>query len=104
MTTRLVHGRQGALGILSIVLALLGFLFFWIQPFGVILSSAGIITGLIGVGASYSAGGRPVHQAAAGVLLSVIALLVSLSIPLILHGDLPSQVEPARQALPTISD
>ena len=104
MVTRLVLARQGAAGILSIVLALLGLLFFWLQFFGAILSGAGIIAGLVGIVVSYNAGGRPLHQAVTGLLLSAIVLWLSLSMPHILHGDMPSKVEPPRQALPTTTD
>jgi hypothetical protein len=105
MAAHTVYGRQGVAGLLAIVLALLGLMFFWIQPIGLILSGAGILAGVLGVGMNYSAGGRPLRQATAGLILAIIALLISLSIPLILHGDLPSRImEPARQTLPTPTD
>ncbi len=104
MVTRSVLSRQGAMGLLSIVLALLGLLFFWVEPVGVVLSAAGIVVGVIGIAANYATGGRPLHQAANGLLLSVITLVITLSIPLILRGDLPSRIEPQRQALPTPTD
>jgi hypothetical protein len=101
MTTRTILGRQGALGILSIVLALLGLLLFWLQPIGLVFSGAGILAGILGVGASYSAGGRPYRQAGAGLILSFGALLINLSLTVMLRTEAdPRVLEPTPQRLP----
>ena len=105
MAAQIVWGRQGVCGLLALVLALIGLLFFWIQPFGEILCGAGIIAGVVGVGANYSTGGRPLRQATAGLILAIVGLLISLSMPLILRGDVRSRiVEPQRQTLPVRTD
>ncbi len=96
MTTRTVLGRQGAIGILAIVLALLTLLFFWLQPVNIILGAAGALTGLIGIGLDYSVGGRPLRQAVAGLLLSLAALGISVSLPLILRYEPPTHRAPER--------
>jgi len=83
--------RQSTLGVLSISLALLGLLMFWLVPLNLILSGAGILTGLLGVGTHYSTGGRPFRQAGTGLILSFITLLISLSLPLVLRGDLATR-------------
>jgi hypothetical protein len=86
------------MGILAIVLALLALMFFWLQPVNIILGAAGALTGLIGIGLDYPAGGRPLRQAAAGVLLSLAALAMSVSLPLILRHDpsMPDNRKPDR--------
>jgi len=101
MTVQTVLGRQGALGILSILLALLGLMMFWLQPLGLILSGAGILAGILGLGTSHSAGGRPYRQAGAGLLLSFAALLINLSLTPSLRGEAdPRVLEPAPQRVP----
>jgi len=101
----MVFGRQGVFGLLSVGLGFLGLLFFWVQPLGEILGGAGILAGVLGVGASYSTGGRPLRQATTGLIVSFVAVLVSLSMPLILREDRSTRIlEPERQALPTPTD
>ena len=90
--------RPGAIGILAVLLALIGLLFFWMVPINLILGGAGVLVGVFGVGINYSAGGRPLRQATAGLLLALIVFLISLTLPLILREDSRTRVLDPRGA------
>src|SRR4051812_6451257 len=77
-----------ALGSLSLSLAFLGLLLFWLMPFGVLLSAAGTLAGGLGVALNQPQGGLPFRQALTGLLLSLAALTVSLSTAVIMHPEL----------------
>jgi hypothetical protein len=89
MPTYTVPGRQSVAGLLSPVLAGLGFAFFWLVPLGILCAGVGLVAGLVGVVWNYAAGGRALWQALAGCLLSAMAPGVNLWTPLMLRGVLP---------------
>lgn len=67
------------LGMSSLALGFFGLVFFWLVPFGISLSLAGLIVGLIGWGL---ANGRnpALNLAIGGTLLSAAALAINLVI------------------------
>jgi hypothetical protein len=89
MTTRTVYEPQSVAGLMSLVFAALGLLFFWLVPLGSMVAAVGVVSALVGIVQSYARGGRALRQSVAGLLLSGAALTLSLWIPLMLRGALP---------------
>jgi hypothetical protein len=74
-----VVARARSLGIFALILGFLGLLFYWWTPFGMILSIAGLMLGVVGwVVAPVRSGS--VGWLIAGVLLSAAALALNLII------------------------
>lgn len=77
MATSLVWNRSRGLGMASLALAFLGLVFFWWVPFGMVLSLAGLILGVVGW---FLAAGpaRSLSLVIAGMLLSLVAVGINL--------------------------
>jgi len=64
------------LGMTAIALGFFGLAFFWFVPFGMVISLAGLVIGLIGWLLARPRGGLAVRYALGGMALSLMALVV----------------------------
>jgi hypothetical protein len=79
MRTYNVTARTRGLGILTLILAFLGFVFYWWTPFGMIVSLAGLTLGVVGLVAA-SGRARNLGWLIAGTVLSAAAVALNLFI------------------------
>jgi hypothetical protein len=74
METTKVSVRPQVLGLLSGILGILGIVFYWYVPLGMVLGLAGLVFGLVGASFAERRAGYP--MVIAGLVLSVAALVL----------------------------
>jgi hypothetical protein len=79
MAVHRVLAQPDNVGIVSFVLGLLGLLFYWWTPLGIVLSLAGLIIGIVGWVMASTRSGR-LGLTIAGTVISLAALIVDLVI------------------------
>lgn len=72
-----MSAQSRMLGAASIVLGLLGALFYWWTPFGMVLALAGLLTGFIGAAAARR---QTAELAIAGIIVSALALVLNFAV------------------------
>jgi hypothetical protein len=75
---------SGFLGLASLIMGGMGLVFYIFQPFGIVFGAAGVVVGLAGVVLYFGRGGRPLHLALGGLILSAAALATGVMLPTLL--------------------
>jgi hypothetical protein len=80
--------RSGSnfLGLASLIMGGLGLVFYFFQPFGIVLGAAGVAVGIAGVAMYYRRGGTPRHLAVGGLIMSLAALATGAVLPVLLDA------------------